>query len=419
MRPDDLSSTALTSLAREHSGRVLALLARRFGDLDLADDAVQEAMIQAAERWPIDGVPTNPPGWLTTVASRKAIDAIRRRDSRQRRLRRHAHEVDHHADSLGPAARSGLVEEDQMIEDERLRLMLLCCHPAIERDAQVALTLRLVGGLTTTEIAAAFVVPEPTMAQRIVRAKRKIRDANIPMTIPADLTTRLDAVLAVLYLIFNEGYVSRSADAGSLQRLDLSSEAMRLADVVDQVCPGNAEVDGLQALMLYQHARTPGRLDDHGDLVLLADQDRSTWNRQHVARADELMRRAIGLMVPGPYQVQALIASKHAHAITANGTDWPGIATLYRQLHAMTGSPVVALNHAVAVAFADGPALGLQMIDRISGLDEYHLLHAARADLLHRMGFDDRSRQAYELALGLTRNAAERRFIQRRLQQLP
>ncbi len=413
--PGAALDAALTRLAREEGGRVLALLARRFGDLDLAEEAVQEGLIEAARTWPASGVPDNPAGWLLMVARRKAIDALRRAGS----LSRRAHEAGVHLARIEAAHddRPGeeLMVADDRIADERLRLIFLCCHPALDQEAQVALTLRLVAGLTTREIAAAFVVPEATLAQRIVRAKRKIRLARIPMSVPADLGERVGAVLGVLYLVFNEGYLTRGADAVALQRLDLAQEAIRLTRLLAQLVPEDAEVEGLLALELFHQARADTRVDVAGDLVLLEHQDRSRWDLPMIHEADAILARAVGRRRPGPYQVQAIIAGQHAVAPTAPDTDWPAIATAYRQLTAMTASPVAALNHAVAVAMADGAAAGLALLDQIDGLEGYHLAHAARADLLRRLGRADEAAGCYRTALGLTANPAEQRFLQGRL----
>jgi RNA polymerase sigma-70 factor (ECF subfamily) len=299
------------------------------------------------------------------------------------------------------------------VDDDHLRLVLLCCHPALDRDTQVALTLRLVGGLTTAEIAAAFLVPESTLAQRIVRAKRKIRDAGIPLGIPADLDTRIDAVLAVLYLVFNEGYLSRN-DSGDVVRVDLVDEAVRLTEVLTALVPDHAELLGLLALERFHRARMSTRVDGDGDLVLLDRQDRTRWDLAEIAAANGVLHRAMQRMQPGPYQLQAVIAAHHANARTAADTDWPAIAALYRQLTAMTGSPVVRVNHAVAVAMADGPHAGLALLDSLDGVDTYHLFHAARAELLWRAGRTDEAVAEFALARTLTDNPAERRHLDRR-----
>jgi RNA polymerase sigma-70 factor (ECF subfamily) len=412
---------AVVRTAREDSGRVIALLARRYGDLDVADEAVQDALVDAGHRWPIDGVPTSPIAWLTTVANRKAIDAIRRADSRDRRLRAIAGDLLRRQDGEsgdGDGLEAMMVPDDR-IDDAQLRLIFLCCHPALDQQSQVALTLRLVGGLTTAEIAAAFMVPEATLAQRIVRAKRKIRDARIPMSVPADLDDRTAAVLSVLYLVFNEGYLSRSATTDGLLRIDLANEAIRVTEALAELLPDRPEVTGLLALQLFQHARAAARTDATGSLVLLDDQDRSTWDRAAIARANALLAASMRRMQPGPFQMQALIASHHANAPTAADTDWLAIASAYRQLAAMTGSPVVALNHAVALAMTDGPAVALAALERIDGLDGYHLFHTTRAELLDRLGRFPEATDADVRALELIGNASERRFVERRIAARP
>jgi len=407
---DSRVANALTSVTREESGRVLALLARRFGDLDLAHDAVQDALAEAVEHWPVDGVPDNPAGWLYTVARNRAIDLVRRAASAERRTLAAAPDI--LARSEPDEEGDELVVDDAEVGDEHLRLVLLCCHPALDRDTQVALTLRLVGGLTTAEIAAAFLVPEPTLAQRIVRAKRKIRDAGIPLSIPASLDERVDALLTVLYLIFNEGYLSRGA-AGL--RVDLADEAVRLTGQAVALLPGNAEVEGLLALELLTRARVAARTDGAGELVLLDDQDRSAWNLAEIRRGNAVLATALARMQPGTFQLQALIAAQHSNARTAADTDWPAIAALYRQLESMTASPVVALNRTVAVAMADGPGAGLAMLGSLEGLDGYHLFHAARAELLLRAGRPLEAAASFERALELVVNPAERRHLKRRL----
>lgn len=416
IQADATIDAAIVRVAREDSGRVLAFLTRRFGDLDLADEAVQEALIEASRRWPATGVPDNPGGWLATVATRKAIDRLRRAETRERRQATARIDLARTTGDDDPPGRDLMIEHNEQITDERLRLLFLCCHPAINPEAQIALTLRLVGGLTTTEIAAAFVVPEATLAQRIVRAKSKIRDARIPMSVPDELDDRIDVVLAVLYLIFNEGYASHGHTEHL--RLDLTTEAIRLTGVLVELVPDSAEARGLLALELFHHARSSSRVDRHGDLVLLEDQDRTSWDLSAIRRANTVFAAAMAMMRPGPYQLQALIASYHANAPTAADTDWPSIATAYRQLSEMSGSPVVQLNRAIAVAMADGPAAGLALLDRIDGIDSYHLLHTTRAHLCAELGRFDVAVDAYRRALGLTDNPSERRFIERRLHEL-
>ena len=400
--------TAITRLAREESGRVLALLARRFGDLDLADEAVQDALVTAVRVWNESGVPDNPPAWLYAVARNAGIDRLRREKSARRRLTDAAPDILLSAEAYEEPE---LVVEEMDVADDRLRLLLLCCHPALERDTQVALTLRLVGGLTTPEIAAAFLLPEATLAQRIVRAKRKIRQAGIPLTIPAALDERVDALLGVLYLIFNEGYLSRGHSA---TRVDLADEAIRLTVQARELLPGNAEVEGLLALECFHRARHESRTDGLGDLVLLEQQDRTTWDLPLIEKANGVLATAMGRMRPGTYQLQALIAAQHANARTAADTDWSAIAAHYAQLVAMTGNPVVRLNHAVAVAMVDGPLAGLIIVDSIDGLDRYHLWHATKAELLVRAGRTSEARKHFEAALALTDNPAERAHLSRR-----
>jgi RNA polymerase sigma-70 factor (ECF subfamily) len=403
---------AVTRLSREEGGRVLALLARRFGDLDLADESVQDALVTAVADWPVNGIPSNPPAWLYTVARNGAIDRLRRAASARRRLVEAAPELTAEwPDSTGWEEEPDMIIDESTVGDEQLRLMLLCCHPALDRNAQVALTLRLVGGLTTAEIAAAFVVPEATLAQRIVRAKRKIRLAGIPLSIPAELDERVDAVLAVLYLVFNEGYLSRGADDAT--RVDLADESIRLVRQVCALLPDNAEALGLLALELYHRARLSTRTDATGELVLLEDQDRSAWDLELISEGNEVLRSATSQRRPGQYQLQAVIAGHHANARTAGDTDWTAIAGAYAHLERMTGNPVVSLNRAVAVAMADGPRAGLALLDGVEGLDEYYLLHSTRGELLVRAG--EPAAASFERALELVTNPAERRHLERRL----
>jgi RNA polymerase sigma-70 factor, ECF subfamily len=422
-------SEAVTRMAREESGRVLALLARRFSDIDLADEAVQEALIEAASNWPIKGIPENTAGWLLTVARRKALDLLRKRASAQRRIRAAAPELSF---ANNPEASPAVPQQaNAMIidkydtnsgdlpvdgDDEHLRLVLLCCHPALDREAQVALTLRLVGGLTTTEIAAAFLVPEPTMAQRIVRAKRKIRDAGIAMTMPDNIDQRIGSVLAVLYLVFNEGYLSRG-DSKAVVRVDLFDEAIRLTRVVAQLSPA-AEVRGLLALELFHQARLSTRTTIDGDLVLLDDQDRSLWDLAKIAEANRLLHGAMRQMQPGAFQIQAVIAGHHANARTAADTDWSAIAGAYGHLGMVAPSAVVELNRAVALSMADGPYAGLALLDQLKErgeLQNYHLFHATLGELLIRADRQPEAVTAFEKALKLTSNPAEVRHLQARL----
>ena len=396
----------VTRLAREEGGHVLALLAHRFGDLDLADEAVQDALLAAAS-W--TSVPANPAGWLYTVAHNRAVDRLRRAAAERRRLQSASYLL-----TLPETEEPDMIVEHSDVGDEHLRLVLLCCHPALDRDAQVALTLRLVGGLTTQEIAAAFLVPEATLAQRIVRAKRKIRDAGIPLSIPSSLDSRIAAVLTVLYLVYNEGYLSRSSSGA---RVDLVDESIRLTSALAALVPENPEVLGLLALELYGRARTSARFDGD-ELVLLADQDRTMWDGDGIRRANDVLRAALDLGVPGPFQLQAWIASHHANARTAADTDWAAIGSAYGQLAALSPSPVVDLNRAVAVAMADGPRAGLALLDSITGLEDYHLYWATRGELLARAGDPDAAAPALRRARALAANAAEQRHLDRRIADL-
>jgi RNA polymerase sigma factor (sigma-70 family) len=389
-------------------GRVVATLIRTTGDWDLAEECAQDAFARALERWPVDGVPVKPGAWLTTTARNRAVDRLRRAQSG--------------ADKVREAAMLSADDDpgdDSGVADDRLRLMFTCCHPALSVEAQVALTLRTLAGLTTVEIANAFLVPESTMAQRLVRAKRKIHDAGIPYRVPPAhlLPERTAAVLAVLYLLFNEGYVASSGD--ELVRADLAGEAIRLARTLTELMPDEPEAAALLALMLFHHARREGRIDDAGELVLLEDQDRRGWDQALIADGQEQLDRALRRERPGPYQVQAAIAACHATAATADDTDWEEIALLYGELVRMTGSPVVELNRAVAVAMADGPDAGLALVDALSDrLDGYRYLHAARADLLRRLRRTEESAVAYGRALELTTAEPERRYLQWRLAEL-
>jgi RNA polymerase sigma-70 factor (ECF subfamily) len=407
-------SERVDAVYRSESRRVFATLIRLLGDFDLAEEALHDAFRAALEQWPRDGVPASPRAWLVSTGRFKAIDRIRRRA----RFEPLPEDIDERlvADTNDPAA-----WDDESVEDDRLRLIFTCCHPALPPDAQVALTLREVCGLTTEEIAHAFLAAAPTLAQRIVRAKAKIRDARIPYQVPAraDLPDRLDTVLRVVYLVFNEGYSASSG--GALTRHDLSGEAIRLGRLLIELLP-EPEAVGLLGLMLLQESRRAARSSPAGDLILLDDQDRSLWNRDQIAEGLALVERALSSRRFGPYTLQAAIAAVHAEAPSAAATDWAQIVGLYDVLLRAEPSPVVELNRAVAVAMRDGPLAGLALIDAIlarGDLGDYHLAHSARADLCRRLGKNAEARASYQRALGLTRQEPERRFLERRLAELP
>ncbi len=407
---------AITQAHRREWARVVAILTRRFGDLDTAEDAAAEAFAAAVDRWPRDGVPANPGGWITTTATRKAVD----------RLRRESRRADKHREAQllfdgGPPEPLGV------IDDDRLRLIFTCCHPALSPEARIALTLRMVGGLTVPEIARAFLVQEATMGQRITRAKAKVKAAHIPYRVPTahDLPARLDSVLAVLFLVFNEGYLATGADTDPV-RGDLTGEAIRLTRLVRELLPrpgaGSGETTGLLALMLLTEARRPARISTPGELVALDEQDRGAWDRVLIEEGHGLVRErlaavAAGGPAPGRYQLLAAINAVHTHARSVRDTDWSQIVTLYDRLVRIDPSPVVALNRAVAVAEVDGPQVALALVDHLR-LEGYHAFHATRAALLHRLGRSDEARQAYDRAVELAGNTAEAAYLIRRRSQL-
>jgi RNA polymerase sigma-70 factor (ECF subfamily) len=401
--PEPVGAAEVERVFRDDYGRAVATLTRLLGDLGLAEEAVQDALVAALESWPRTGIPPSPTGWIVTTARNRAID----------RWRREATRGDRHAQAALLFAPDE-PEEVSAVRDDRLRLVFTCCHPALAPAAQVALTLRMVAGLTTPEIARAFLVPEPTMAQRIVRAKNKIRDAHIPYRVPEghELPARLRPVLSVVYLVYNEAYVATSGE--SLDRVDLAAEAVRLARLLTELMPDEPEAQGLLALLLLGESRRPARVAGDGSLVRLADQDRSLWDASLVAEGQAIVRECLRRNTPGPYQVQAAIAAVHSDAPRVENTDWPSIVALYDHLLGYGGGDVVRLNRAVAVAEVDGPEAALEIVDGLSSLDSYHLWHATRGDLLERLGRAPEAVAAFDRAAGLTANEAERRHLERR-----
>lgn len=409
--------STLEQVFREEYGRIIATLIRISGSFDLAEEALQEAFTAAVSKWEHEGRPHNPGAWLTTVAHRKLLDAVRRDRTRTDKQA----ELEYETTRLQPFVEPDVIEEPVEYPDDRLRLIFTCCHPSLNREGQVALTLRTLGGLTTTEIAHAFLLPETTLAQRLVRAKQKIRLAGIPYEVPSldIIGDRLAAVRAVIYLIFNEGY---AASAGqNLIRNDLCTEAIRLGRVLCELLPDEPENMGLLALMLLQDSRREGRVNDRGELVTLEEQDRSRWDAQEIEEGVQLVQAALSLRRVGSYQLQAAIAAVHAEAERADQTDWRQIVALYEELIRITSSPVVALNHAVAVAMSEGFERGLSFIESAGAdgkLENYYLFHASRADLLRRLHRLDEARAAYTRALSLTTNHVEQNYIRRRLEEL-
>jgi len=398
-------TAAVERVFREEYGRLIASLVRRFGDIDIAEEAAGEALVAALEKWPQSGVPPSPGGWLTTTAAHRAIDRIRRekqRDAKHQAAFTHYHDTPH--ERTGP------------VGDDRLRLLFICCHPALAPEARIALTLRLLGGLTVPEIAQAFFVPESTMAQRITRAKQKIASARVPYRVPeaADLPQRLSGVLAVLFLVFNEGYLATGD--GDPVRAELTGEAIRLTRILRQMLPGEPEVAGLLGLLVLTEARREARVRN-GQLVPLHEQDRAGWNRALIAEGHDLVRECLAVNRPGRYQILAAINAVHTDAPSAPDTDWSQVVALYDQLTLFDASPIVALNRAVAVAELDGPEVALALADRLP-LAGYHAWHAARADLLRRLGRSAEARQAYDAAIAATNNTAERAYLSRKRGEL-